>query len=275
VPERARSRVLIVLVSFDSQAGTEELCDRYANFMREVKNRHDVQCLIWDNASHDLRSKSELVDYISSTAGNIGFGTAINQAVENRVYDRMLLVNPDIEMSIEKLDDTLSEIETLEARVIWAPSLLNPDGSPQTYSQSLYMRTLRQEISDIFGKPAVQSLRNPPLYYLRGAVLSISRETFKSVSGFDETFFLYGEEADLCFRSQPFAELRTDPRISFIHEGSQGYRGKSAAALRESFRARAALHRRYTGPVSGGLVAAIGLAMYCAIRIRSTLARPR
>ncbi|MDD9153906.1 hypothetical protein PUY80_15150 [Plantibacter flavus] len=252
-----------------------QLYERYATFIREIEDKHDVQCLIWDNASHCLQLRTGPVDYVSSPAGNIGFGSAINRSVENRAYDRLLLVNPDIEMSTEKLDDTLNRIEVLGPQVIWAPTLRNPDGSPQTYSQSLYMRTLRQEISDIFGKPAPRSLRNPPLYYLRGAVFSISRQLFEKVSGFDEAFFLYGEEADLCFRAEPYAELRTDPLISFIHEGSQGYRGKSTAALRESFRARAALHRRYTGRLAGRAVAIAGFAMYCAIRVRSTLARSK
>ena len=55
-----------------------------------------------------------------------------------------------------------------------------------------------------------------------GAVLAVRREAFEAVGGFDERFFLFSEETDLCKRIQDAGwEAHFEPQISFVHHAGK------------------------------------------------------
>ncbi|MEW9872761.1 hypothetical protein [Arthrobacter sp. HS15c] len=223
-----------------------------------------MRFVIWDNKSWGLSSVDD-VNYHSSPNGNIGFGSAVNRVHELYDYDRILLLNSDIEMDPELFNRIVLRNYELSETTIWSPTLLNADGSLQTAPESLYMRTPVQEVFDIFGFPAKRQRRAQPLYYVRGAVFSISRRLLQQSGGFDEAFFLYGEEADLCFRLDGCCELVVDPVVCVIHHGSQGNKGKSREALRHSYNARVLLHKKYSGSLAARVVQ---IAVNCATTAR-------
>ncbi len=61
-----------------------------------------------------------------------------------------------------------------------------------------------------------------PFDWTTGAALAIRREAFEAVGGFDERFFLFSEETDLCKRVQDAGwEAHVEPRITFIHHAGK------------------------------------------------------
>jgi N-acetylglucosaminyl-diphospho-decaprenol L-rhamnosyltransferase len=261
-------KVLVVVVSYASERETKRTLDWLTSLASTsaLANQHDW--ILWDNASNSLGSPPNgPVAYVSSPRGNIGFGAAVNEAARGGSYSRLLLLNSDIDLSAKQLTSLFKTVIGLGPSVIWAPTLVNPDGSPQTQRESLFLKTAWQEAFDVFGRPPRSARTTPPLHYLRGAVFSISRELFEQAEGFDAKFFLYGEEADLCFRLAPFSELVLDDEHRIMHAGSQGSGGKSRAALKHSLRARWLLQRRYNGRLAGictRCVSAVYLILYAA-----------
>lgn len=246
--------ILILIITFSSRDETLATIQQLEALLAGTKNQEpSIQAVIWDNRSWELTHDGN-VSYHSSPNGNVGFGAAVNSVRKIYDYDRVLLLNSDIEMNEDLFDRIINRTRTLSSETIWAPMLINADGTPQTSQSSLYMRTPIQEVLDIFGYPAREQRRSTPLHYLRGAVFSISTELLDMADGFDEKFFLYGEEADLCFRLSRVARLYMDDEIEVVHHGSQGHKGKSAAALRHSLHARVLLHRRYNGGLAGAVV---------------------
>lgn len=242
---RGKSKLLVLTIAFSSRSETLEIMSRFASLATNL-GTDEVRFVVWDNNSWRLRS-TDAVDYHSSPLGNIGFGAAVNRVHELYTYERILLLNADIEIDADLFRKIAVRNLQLPEGVIWSPTLVNEDGTLQTAPGSLFMRTPLQEVLDIFGFPARSQRRARPLFYLRGAVFSISRKLLERAGGFDEAFFLYGEEADLCFRLDGQCQLVLDERIRVIHHGSQGNKGKSSAALRHSYNARVLLHRRYSG----------------------------
>ena len=255
--------LLIVLVAFDSESNTRSKIFEIEQLLGDPRVPDNIAAVVWDNRAHQLPIGDDAsVVYLSSSSGNIGFGAAINAVAGIYSHRRLLLLNPDIHLDADQFTAMLQTVLDLRDDIVWAPTLLNANGSAQTWTGSLFMRTPMQEVWDMLGFPAKFSRRVPPLYYLRGAVLSISSALFDSVGGFDERYFLYGEEADLCFRLSGMGELIVDPAIRVVHEGSQGFLGKSNAALRSSLRARAVLHGTYSSRAAAMLVRGVGASVY-------------
>lgn len=247
-------KILVLIITFSTRNETQGTIQLLEAMLAGTNSPgSSIHAVVWDNKSWRLTHEGS-VSYHSSPKGNIGFGAAVNSVHNIYDYDRILLLNSDIELSKGLFYQIIRRAESLSSDIIWSPILVNPDGSLQTSPSSLFMRTPIQEVLDVFGYPAREQRRSTPLYYLRGAVFSISRQLMDLANGFDEKFFLYGEEADLCFRLSSDAQLLMDDEIEVVHHGSQGHKGKSASALRHSLHARVLLHRRYNGRLAGAVV---------------------
>ncbi|MFP5287560.1 MAG: glycosyltransferase family 2 protein, partial [Thermoanaerobaculia bacterium] len=85
--------------------------------------------------------------------------------------------------------------------------------------------------------------------WVKGAALGVRREAFEAVGGFDETYFLYAEEMDLCWRMGAAGwEIRFTPEAEVVHE-----EGASTGRLRPEMMARlfaslAHFHRLHSPP---------------------------
>lgn len=57
--------------------------------------------------------------------------------------------------------------------------------------------------------------------WLSGACLAVRRELFERVGGFDETFWMYGEDVDLGYRLGRHGDLRIVADATFSHDGGR------------------------------------------------------
>jgi GT2 family glycosyltransferase len=82
-----------------------------------------------------------------------------------------------------------------------------------------------------------------------GAALAVRRSAFQAVGGFDESFFMYSEEVDLCYRLQKNGwEIHFAPVATVVHEGGAStarYRAEMAAQF---FLSRLTFYRRHYPP---------------------------
>ncbi len=169
---------------------------------------------------------------------NVGFGTAHNQAARRARGEWLLLLNPDTVLP----DRTLRML--FDARhddLLLAPRLDFPDGSLQRSAHrrwpSWWSHTY---LFNVFLFFALQRLRrgyDPTLYsnvqhtkplaakHVMGAVLFLRRDRFLALGGFDERYFLYLEETDLCRRFlDNGGDVHYRPEICVTHTlgGSSG-----------------------------------------------------
>jgi N-acetylglucosaminyl-diphospho-decaprenol L-rhamnosyltransferase len=89
-----------------------------------------------------------------------------------------------------------------------------------TRGYDLWRRATRRATADVVR----------PGEFLQGAVLLLRRDAFEAVGGFDERFFMYGEDADLCERLSAAGwrlELCGDARFVHVGGGSSGGQGAS------------------------------------------------
>ena len=186
------------------------------------RDLHDVNwdAIVVDNASDDgslavLQGMSRT--RVIANPRNVGFGPAINQAARESAATLLWILNPDCDVqagAFARLRETLSKHPDC---AIAAPQLLNADGTTQASARgnpSAWTGLFgRHSILTKFFPNAALAKTNLPakdlvasgvesavVDWVMGASMLIRREPFDAVGGFDERYFLYWEDADLCRR---------------------------------------------------------------------------
>lgn len=179
---------------------------------------HEI--IIVDNASDDgsvelIRDKFPSVKLIANTE-NLGFGKANNQALEIAKGKYLLLINPDAIVSEDTFDKMIRFFEDNPEAGLAGCKILNPDGTLQLACRRSFPGPWTSfckvtGLSNLFPKSKLFARYN--LTYLdedqtyevdaiSGSFMMMKKETYDKVGGFDEEFFMYGEDLDLCYRIQ-------------------------------------------------------------------------
>ena len=178
------------------------------------------EVFVVDNASDDgscemVRQSFPGVRLIANAA-NVGFAKANNQALNLAAGKYLLLINPDTIVQ-EDTFRTLIDFFNANADVGMAGcKILNPDGTLQLACRRSYPTpwvafTKVSGLSTVFSSTRLFGRYNltyldPDESYevdaISGSCMMIRRETYAMVGGLDETFFMYGEDLDWCYRVQ-------------------------------------------------------------------------
>ena len=144
---------------------------------------------------------------------NVGFGAAMNVGIKVARGRYILIFNPDIVVQPESLETMMEFMDSNPDVGICGPQLKNPDGSLQyscyrfpTIMIPAYRRTPLGKFG--FGQKAVNNYlmvdedhdQEMDVDSLIGAALFTRRSTLNEVGHFDERFFMYYEDNDLCRR---------------------------------------------------------------------------
>ena len=151
--------------------------------------------LIVDNASDDgLQTQLPLTlphATLLRNDRNLGFGAANNRALAQVKTPYALLLNPDCLPTPEFFDGLLQAAVDFPDAAIIAPHLMRRNGTPEvSYRWPATHWDARGPKAD--GPCCVG--------FVCGAVMLLNMDVMKRVGFFDETFFLYYEDEDLCQR---------------------------------------------------------------------------
>lgn len=173
--------------------------------------------IVVDNASADgsaamVKETCPAVVLIENV-DNKGFGAAANQAIRLSTAKYVLLLNSDTELMPGSVARLVDYLEHNPRVAIAGPRLVNTDGSLQksTYPMPIPVDLFfdASNLPHLMSKiPLLRELslrtwahnRTRAVPWLTGAAMAIRRLAFDQVGGFDETFYVYYEETDLCFR---------------------------------------------------------------------------
>ncbi len=204
----------------------------------EKTNDMAYEIILVDNASGDntCQAVSENFSHVTviKNRENLGFGKANNQGAQFAKGEFLLFLNPDTKI-LEK--DTffslLSLLENNSSIGVLGCQLLNSNRTHQT-SYGYFPSVSRIVFENIFSiyrffenslglfreKPGATQTKE--VDYVKGACLMISSVLFRKLEGFDEDFFMYSEERDLCYRVKEAGyRVVFDPSSQIIHYGEQ------------------------------------------------------
>ncbi|MFC8799085.1 glycosyltransferase family 2 protein [Promicromonospora sp. NPDC057138] len=209
----------------------------------------DAAWTVVDNASSDgsVETARSLGAHVIALAQNVGFAAANNRGVAESDEDVLIFCNPDVQV-------TASGIATLAERVrreggIIAPQLVNPDGSLQENGRGA--PTMIRKVRHMLGRHDDGYLRfadvgeSVDVVWAMGAAVAVRRSDFERLGGWDEGFFIYYEDSDICMRAHAAGmRVRVDGDVRWTHGwGRETRRGFSLGAWRHELRSAARFYR--------------------------------
>jgi GT2 family glycosyltransferase len=189
-----------------------------------------------DGSKEFLQAKFQNIDYIFLNQ-NLGFGKANNVGIKKAKGKYILLLNPDTLLSKDTLSNLYQYMEQNTDVGISTCKILNGDGTFQESCRRGFPTPLAA-FSKLFGIqkffPNSKVLGKYNLTYLgenetvevdaiSGSFMFFRGDLLKKISGFDEDFFMYGEDLDICYRVKKLNyRIMYVPDTSTIH-----YKGES------------------------------------------------
>ncbi|WP_077440741.1 glycosyltransferase family 2 protein [Rhodanobacter sp. C01] len=236
-------QVTIICVTYQSRTLIESLADTLRPF---------PHVLVIDNASQDgtvsaVRKWLPHARIIERT-DNGGFGKANNEALAQVRTPLALLLNPDCSIEPDGLVTLMDTLRRYPSAGVVAPQSWRNGQKPQKcFRPAFYEPPLKTPYQVADATCSAQ--------WLHGCCLLMRTDAFRHVGGFDERFFLFYEDDDLCLRLQRAGfECLLEPAASARHAGGVS----SAPSLKVSFtrsfhyaRSRHLAIRKYLGNGAG------------------------
>jgi len=193
---------------------------------------------ILDNASGDDLSDlppifPDLHLEIHQGTTNVGYGAGHNFLAAQKDAGFLFLLNPDTRMLEPRTpQELMRRAEEYRAQVI-GPRLVTPYGTTQPWDHG-ELDGLLARITLATGNSFWRArARAAPAAWVSGAAFMIEKRRFKDLRGFDERFFLYKEEEELCWRLRAAGgTVVYDPGVPVFHHG--GVVARKSAHLRKS-----------------------------------------
>ena len=213
--------ISVIIVSYNTR-------DLIATCLDSIVNVNDdrKEIFVVDNASTDgsvefIRKHYPNVNLIVNKE-NRGFAAANNQALQLARGRYIFLLNPDAEFLPSTFSAMISFMNANPHIGLAGVKMINPDGSPQESFTNEYPghKLASRELSGLRGSVA----------WVLGASMIIRSNIMKRLGGFDESFFVYGEDQDLCLRIRKAGyEIGYTDTAIIVHLGAQSERQTESA----------------------------------------------
>jgi GT2 family glycosyltransferase len=218
------------------------------------------EVIVVDNGSRDgsgveVKKAFPTVHLIQNDR-NIGFAKATNQGFKNSSGRYVLLLNPDTQVKHGAIEQLVSFMDThLEAGVAGA-QLLNSDGSkqnsianfPSLATELLNKSLLRWMFPKRFPGKEKNSSEPIEVDSVIGACMIVRREAMRQVGLLDDSYFLFLEETDWCYRMKKAGwEVYHLPQAEIYHfQGKSAQKDRRRAKL-EYYRSRYLFFKKHRG----------------------------
>ena len=209
-------RLSVIIVNYNVKYFLEQCLYSVTKAMRNIEG----EIIVIDNYSTDdsrsfFQNKFKEVNFIWNHS-NVGFAKANNQAIKMASGQYILFLNPDTIIPEDCLEKSIAFISSQKNNGALGIKMLDGSGKFLKESKrafpdpmtSLYKLTGLAKLfphSKSFAKYHLGYLdknKNHEVDVLAGAFIMIPKKILDEVTGFDEDFFMYGEDIDLSFRIQ-------------------------------------------------------------------------
>lgn len=216
----------------------------------------EAEILVLDNASADdtvvIARRAITRGRVIANGDNLGYGKAANIGLAAARGRRVLVMNDDARIDAASLDELIEVLDSDPAIAIVGPRIVDPTGNPMPSARRRFPGP-RDEMARLrFAGKARANVAYPfhdgpvDVKWLVGACLLGKTDLLVEAGGFNEAFFLYGEDIDLCRRLSGLGyRLVTVPDATSVHVGgvATGQQHDSRARILRQISGRSVYYR--------------------------------
>lgn len=181
--------------------------------VREYLADIDYEVIVVDNASTDLSWKTLITEFpevcFISSRTNDGFAKGNNKGIKTAEGEYLLLLNPDTELEgyymKEILDfaDPIKDFGCLGVRMHDAEGHFLPESKrsvPDMFNSFEKLFTnFKKNSSKSYYRCDIDEQAVAEVDVITGAFMLVKKDVYQEVGGLDESYFMYGEDIDLCY----------------------------------------------------------------------------
>lgn len=245
---RTAPKISIVIVNWNT-------CDLLRDCIISIEGNgqdFEVEIIVVDNCSTDGSAGMCELNFPNARLicndNNLGFARANNIAIREAAGEYVMLLNPDTRLAPGLLSGLAKHLDENKKVGIAGPKILERDGKTQgsarrfpslrtaffgrtSFLQNLFTKSgaARDEI------PCLSHEGTGPLAvdWVSGACMIVRREVFEQAGPLDERYFMYWEDADLCFQARAKGwEVDWVPSVELLHLTGSASRSKPAAIVK-------------------------------------------
>lgn len=228
-----------------------------------IGTKIEFEIILVDNSTSDSeRFYDHVDDHVKIVhCENKGFGHACNFGVESAIGEFILLLNSDTIVESKSIETCIDYLELHQDVGALGCKLVLEDGSldhgcrrgfPTPMNSLFYFMGLDRIFpkNPLFGGYRLNYLTINETHNVdavSGAFMMMRRILYQQINGFDESFFMYGEDLDLCYRIKE-AGLRVVyyPHATVIHlKGQSGLKTSSKTVIYHFYDAMLIFYRKH------------------------------
>ena len=271
-------RVSAVIVNYNTR-------DHLLACVRSLREEGVADVVVVDNGSEDGSTPAVAAAdpdvVVLGTGGNLGYGAAANRGSGVATGELLLVCNADVTVEPGAVKSLVAALDADPRRAVVGPRLEDPEGS--VYPSPRRFPSLKDSLGHGFLGMVVPGNRFSRRYrmldwershtaeadWVSGSCFLVRRRAWEALGGFDESYFMYAEDVDLCQRAWRAGwSVAFEPAATVVHvRGASSERAPYRMIL-EHHRSLFTFARRSLRGVRRCLVPAVGLGL----AVRATLA---
>lgn len=248
-----KSRISISVVSHGQMALVSQLLQDLTSYCQRSNFELILTLNVPEQISFDFSTLPYAVKLIRNVAP-LGFGANHNQAFLQSRADFFVVANPDIRLSADPFQNLLSSLDDLNLGLV-APLVLGESGQIEDSARrfpSLWLIFKKLFVARGITDYSISKSSTTTLYpdWVGGMFMVFPRSIFKKLGGFDESYFLYYEDVDICARLKLFGhKVALVPTAQVVHMAQRS----SHRSLRYLFWHLRSMIHFFRSPVYGRL----------------------
>lgn len=239
--DMSNEKLSIIIVNYRS----EQLLEKCLTSVFKKIKSISFEVIIVNN---DKKEKLEIISRkypevkILTSPINNGFGAGNNLGAKEAQGEIILFLNPDTEIMSDNIEEVLDQFSKMLNLGVLSGCLISVNGKIEKWSAgqeiSLYNLILNN-IGFSKSKKNCQSQVPSLAEWVSGTALFIKRETFLKLKGFDEGFFMYFEDMDLCKRVRNIGQkVVYYPQFRVQHKNGESYSKNKKQQKKDYYKAQ-------------------------------------
>lgn len=252
--------VLVSIVHYRNPDQLEDCLRSFLDHPPEIPHR----VVVVDNSASVASLKARVAPFpfaeIRELPRNVGFSAGNNRGVEGASEDFLFFLNPDTRIFPGTLESLAQFLEDHPEAGAVGPMNVGPDGEIQFSCRSFpdiwtvlanrYSFLTRlfpgNPISGRYLQTDLDRTETQEVDWVSGAALMMRRRDFEELGGFDEDYFLYSEDVDLCYRiHQRGSKVYYHPAARIEHAIGGSSEGSRFRSLWERHRSMYTFYRKH------------------------------